>query len=179
MPFAQGLIAATHVHIPLKRAFILLALFAVGLGPALTQSTLAVAIAFSSASVLSAVWLVHKAMHILRLERSVLQTVRAPMIAASVMMIQSVLLLPHLATADPLLALMSLALTGVGVGLVAALALTRVLQSLLFAVTAQDPLTFAALSGVLVGVAALACFWRETRPLNWPTFRASWSLAFH
>ena len=53
---------------------------------------------------------------------------------------------------------MSLALTGVGVGLVAALALTRVLQSLLFAVTAQDPLTFAALSGVLVGVAALACW---------------------
>jgi O-antigen/teichoic acid export membrane protein len=112
MPFAQGLIAATHVHIPLKRAFILLALFAVGLGPALTQSTLAVAIAFSSASVLSAVWLVHKAMHILRLERSVLQTVRAPMIAASVMMIQSVLLLPYLATADPLPALTSLALTG-------------------------------------------------------------------
>jgi putative ABC transport system permease protein len=53
---------------------------------------------------------------------------------------------------------MSLALTGVGVGLLAALALTRVLQSLLFAVTAQDPLTFAALSGLLAGVAALACW---------------------
>jgi putative ABC transport system permease protein len=53
---------------------------------------------------------------------------------------------------------LALALAGVGVGLVAALALTRVLQSLLFAVTAQDPLTFVGLSALLVAVAALACW---------------------
>ncbi len=45
---------------------------------------------------------------------------------------------------------------GVGVGLVAALALSRVLQSLLFNVSATDPLTFVAIAALLVGVTALA-----------------------
>jgi putative ABC transport system permease protein len=49
-----------------------------------------------------------------------------------------------------------LALLGVGVGLLAALALTRVLQSFLFGVSPRDPLTFAGVAGVLtlVGLAA-------------------------
>jgi putative ABC transport system permease protein len=53
---------------------------------------------------------------------------------------------------------MALALIGVGLGLAAALAATRAMQSLLFGVTANDPMTFAAVSLVLALVALLACY---------------------
>jgi putative ABC transport system permease protein len=52
---------------------------------------------------------------------------------------------------------MALALAGVAVGLLAALALTRVLSSLLFGVAATDMATFAAVSLLIVAVALLAC----------------------
>jgi putative ABC transport system permease protein len=52
---------------------------------------------------------------------------------------------------------MALALAGVAVGLLAALALTRVLSSLLFGVTATDAATFAAVSLLIAAVALLAC----------------------
>jgi ABC-type lipoprotein release transport system permease subunit len=49
-----------------------------------------------------------------------------------------------------------LALIGVALGLVAALALTRIVQSLLYEVRPTDPLTFAMVSLILIGVALLA-----------------------
>jgi putative ABC transport system permease protein len=47
---------------------------------------------------------------------------------------------------------------GITVGVVAALGLTRTLETLLFDVKPTDPLTFAAVIAILVGVATLACY---------------------
>ena len=46
---------------------------------------------------------------------------------------------------------------GVGAGLFGSLALTRFLQSMLFSVTATDPLTFATIAALLAAVTLLAC----------------------
>src|SRR5947209_14957684 len=53
---------------------------------------------------------------------------------------------------------MKLALSGVAIGIVAALALTRVIRGLLYGVTPTDPVTFALVSLLLVAVALLACW---------------------
>jgi len=53
---------------------------------------------------------------------------------------------------------MRLALIGVAVGLAAALALTRVMKTLLFNVSANDPATFGLISLLLLGVALTACY---------------------
>lgn len=53
---------------------------------------------------------------------------------------------------------MSLAGIGVGLGLVAAIAATRLMVSLLFGVRATDPITFAAIALLLAGVTLLACW---------------------
>ncbi|HEX8144774.1 MAG TPA: ABC transporter permease [Pyrinomonadaceae bacterium] len=52
---------------------------------------------------------------------------------------------------------MTLTLVGVCLGLLAAFAVTRVMTSLLYGVTATDALTFAAVSVLLAGIALLAC----------------------
>jgi putative ABC transport system permease protein len=53
---------------------------------------------------------------------------------------------------------MGLTLIGIGVGLIGALALTRLMSSLLFEVSAFDPLTFFGVSALLTFIALLACF---------------------
>src|SRR6266542_2624166 len=52
---------------------------------------------------------------------------------------------------------MKLIVMGIGLGLLVAVALTRLLHSLLFGVSATDPLTFAAIALLLLLVALFAC----------------------
>jgi putative ABC transport system permease protein len=47
---------------------------------------------------------------------------------------------------------------GVAIGMIGSLALTRTIESLLFGVTATDPLTFGSVTLLLVGTALLACY---------------------
>ena len=53
---------------------------------------------------------------------------------------------------------MVLTVAGVVIGLIGAFALTRVMSTLLFGVTAKDPITFAVVALLLTGVAFVACF---------------------
>src|SRR5580704_1638669 len=52
----------------------------------------------------------------------------------------------------------TMALMGVAIGIGAALVLTRLMASLLFGVSAHDPLTFAAVAALLILVALFACY---------------------
>jgi predicted permease len=61
---------------------------------------------------------------------------------------------------------MLLAAVGVAVGLVGAAGVTRVMSSLLFGVGATDPVTFAAPSLLLAGVALLACYLPARRAMR-------------
>jgi ABC-type antimicrobial peptide transport system permease subunit len=53
---------------------------------------------------------------------------------------------------------LKLTLLGIGIGLAGALALTRLLKTLLFNVSATDPATFALIALLLVAVALAACY---------------------
>jgi putative ABC transport system permease protein len=53
---------------------------------------------------------------------------------------------------------MKMAGAGVALGLIASLALTRLMTGLLFGISATDPLTFAMIALLLVFVALLACY---------------------
>jgi ABC-type antimicrobial peptide transport system, permease component len=59
-----------------------------------------------------------------------------------------------------------LTLLGVAIGLAAAWGLTRALVTLLFEVSATDPVTFVSISVLLVSIALLACFFPAWRALN-------------
>ena len=61
---------------------------------------------------------------------------------------------------------MRVALTGLAIGLVSALALGRVMTGLLFGVTAADPLTFTAAGVVLAAVALAACYLPARRAMH-------------
>jgi len=52
----------------------------------------------------------------------------------------------------------SLALLGIGIGLAASFALSRVLKSLLFGVRADDPITFACVAALVLFVAIAASY---------------------
>jgi putative ABC transport system permease protein len=52
---------------------------------------------------------------------------------------------------------------GLGIGIAASVAITRLISGLLFGVSATDFSTFALLSGVLAVIALVACWWPARR----------------
>jgi len=53
---------------------------------------------------------------------------------------------------------MVLAIIGVALGIGGAIGLTRLIRSLLYGVSATDPLTFALITAIIMAVALLACY---------------------
>ena len=58
---------------------------------------------------------------------------------------------------------MKLIVVGIGIGVLGAFALTRLMKSLLFAVSASDPLTFVVIALLLMSIALLACWFPARR----------------
>jgi putative ABC transport system permease protein len=67
---------------------------------------------------------------------------------------------------------MKLALIGVGIGLVAALAVTRLMTALLFEVRASDPLIYLGIGTLLCAIAAAACWLPSRRAARVDPMRA-------
>jgi putative ABC transport system permease protein len=61
---------------------------------------------------------------------------------------------------------MALTLAGVTIGLIVSLALTRFMETLLFGVSATDPLIFSVIALLLTAVAMLACYIPARRATN-------------
>jgi ABC-type antimicrobial peptide transport system permease subunit len=61
---------------------------------------------------------------------------------------------------------MVLTAIGVGAGLAGSLATTRFLAGFLFGVAPTDPITFAAISSVMAGIALLACYLPASRAMK-------------
>jgi predicted permease len=57
-------------------------------------------------------------------------------------------------------------LVGVGIGIIVALGLTRLMSSMLFGVKPTDPITFAVVALLLCGIALLACYMPARRAMN-------------
>ena len=67
---------------------------------------------------------------------------------------------------------MTLAIIGVGIGLAASLALTRLINNYLFNVSATDPMTFVLIASLLIFVALMACFLPARRAAKVDPMRA-------
>jgi predicted permease len=61
---------------------------------------------------------------------------------------------------------MRITLIGVGIGVAAALALTRLIANVIYGVSAYDPLTFFGVAILLIGVALLACYLPAKRAMR-------------
>jgi putative ABC transport system permease protein len=61
---------------------------------------------------------------------------------------------------------MGMVMVGLGIGLISAFGLTRMMKSLLFETTPTDPVTFVGVSAVLVATALLACYVPARRALR-------------